>query len=819
MEIYIGSNNHNVMHDDDVDPLPCVHNRASNEGVKVCELCRSMLDYRPREGWHVPLSDEEHEEAIALFGGSTLPSSRRWKHLAQRMANSFHLNWARLANGGDPVVALPCSEEAFAALVSDALAGRALSPEQQHWLNAGVELRHGVWMRRMNGVWYLNDVPLGEGVTDPMVLEVLGDPTVRQGWDLTQLYTGLGALHIAPGEPEHPDVPHFFFRGRFHRLIHPHHRPIGTMLSWLSLKIRVSRTQEGAPKVAMSALAWAYDFKTCTTDTVRNVPHQRMVDEAFAHRPSGLFDCHEEPWMELYRNHVSTLADIDNLDYPLHMGGSRIKFRVRSPTNRTRLVQVPNRPDLWALLLSLAMSPLDSRPGRLLLGLQHNWSRPYFKRNADAPELVRSLQFCHDILNGILGARVAVQHDRVLIIGQLGHVYEVSVGEGQHGAPYCIQHRTSFEPHAGRDLCIHSGKRTNTVPIGDTLGSVFLSLYNDATAAIKIDSLASMMMNATPLGFPDELDDRWRGLLNDAAVASLERLGERGSLRPLMGRRRPWYGGRALPDDQHHRFFELEMQEYIEAEHHRRARRRGTSRHGRWRERFSAAMGCGAGLPYDDVVNAWRATVHPYQERQHRRPRHGLRDRHRLFRLEHRRFHGLPYRQRDDVHEVGDVRDGERRWCETFARVWHVLLRQPLGAWVALPANNGQPLTLERTELRVTVRNQRERNFLRRMVRWAGYVQDTEHERNVRFVRRDHPVPNARMKLSGLLGRIQQDQGVRGAPPRWWNYVEPFAVPDEMAELRWPYHEDLTDAPAARRQQRIDDAIPFNLVEDGVDDA
>jgi len=179
----------------------------------------------------------------------------------------------------------------------------------------------------------------------------------------------------------------------------------------------------------------------------------------------------------------------------------------------------------------------------------------------------------------------------------------------------------------------------------------------------------------------------------------------------------------------------------------------------------------------------------------------------------------LPYRQRDDVHEVGDVRDGERRWCETFARVWYVLLRQPLGAWVALPANNGEPLTLEQTELRVSVRNQRERTFLRRMARWAGYVPDTEHERNLRFVRRDHPVPNARMKLSELLGKIQQDQGVRGAPPRWWNYVEPFAVPDEMAELRWPYHEDLTDAPAARRQQRVDDAFPLNLVENGVDDA
>jgi len=75
------------------------------------------------------------------------------------------------------------------------------------------------------------------------------------------------------------------------------------------------------------------------------------------------------------------------------------------------------------------------------------------------------------------------------------------------------------------------------------------------------------------------------------------------------------------------------------------------------------------------------------------------------------------------------------------------------------------------------------------------------------------------MKLSELLGKIQQDQGVRGAPPRWWNYVEPFAVPDEMADLRWPYHEDLTDAPSARHRQRGNDAPPFMPAEDQVDDA
>jgi len=40
-----------------------------------------------------------------------------------------------------------------------------------------------------------------------------------------------------------------------------------------------------------------------------------------------------------------------------------------------------------------------------------------------------------------------------------------------------------------------------------------------------------------------------------------------------------------------------------------------------------------------------------------------------------------------------------------------------------------------------------------------------------------------------------------------------------MADLRWPYHEDLTDAPSARHRQRGNDALPFMPAEDRVDDA
>ena len=47
------------------------------------------------------------------------------------------------------------------------------------------------------------------------------------------------------------------------------------------------------------------------------------------------------------------------------------------------------------------LSPLNSEAGKLLLGLQHNWSVGYIERTLPSAPLVRSLEFCHSIMNGL----------------------------------------------------------------------------------------------------------------------------------------------------------------------------------------------------------------------------------------------------------------------------------------------------------------------------------------------------------------------------------------------------------------------------------
>ena len=131
---------------------------------------------------------------------------------------------------------------------------------------------------------------------------------------------------------------------------------------------------------------------------------------------------------------------------------------------------MPNEPALWALLSSLALSPLNSDGGKLLLGLQHNWSVGYIERSQPSKPLIRSLEFCHNIMNDLEG-KVFLERARALVVGQLGHVYEVAVENGQHGAPYTIQHVTDITPNVKRPICIHSGQFATPCRLGTPWGA------------------------------------------------------------------------------------------------------------------------------------------------------------------------------------------------------------------------------------------------------------------------------------------------------------------------------------------------------------
>ena len=195
-----------------------------------------------------------------------------------------------------------------------------------------------------------------------------------------------------------------------------------------------------------------------------------------------------------------------------------LRFRTRTASGSLRLIRVPSEPALWAFLSSLVLSPLNSEAGKLLLGLQHNWSVGYIERTLPSAPLVRSLEFCHNIMNDLEG-KVFLERARALVVGQLGHVYEVAVENGQHGAPYTIQHVTDITPNVKRPICIHSGQFANTLPLGDTMGGVLLSMVNDIRASRDIGSLEELLFHHPPFGFPrHNIPAAWIDRLRNDAV-------------------------------------------------------------------------------------------------------------------------------------------------------------------------------------------------------------------------------------------------------------------------------------------------------------
>lgn len=122
----------------------------------------------------------------------------------------------------------------------------------------------------------------------------------------------------------------------------------------------------------------------------------------------------------------------------------------------------------------------------------------------------------------------------------------------------------------------------------------------------------------------------------------------------------------------------------------------------------------------------------------------------------------------------------------------------PINTEVLLPNMDGDALSFGHANLRVTMRNRLERNVVSRMARALGYARFADEGRYRTLVRKDHPRPDARLQLTDVLREAQDRQGVRGAPPRWWNYCDVGAAPDETPQLRWELEVDLTDNPHRR---------------------
>ena len=178
---------------------------------------------------------------------------------------------------------------------------------------------------------------------------------------------------------------------------------------------------------------------------------------------------------------------------------------------------MPNRPCIWAALIALAFSPASSKNGHLLYSIQYNWTHQQ-EAIVDVPApLQRSIQLLNEVIDGN-SSEVFVEQDTLLVVGRLGHFYEVKVGEGAHGAPYIIKHVSSLKPRKSQPICIHSGRFHSNLPLGDTIASVVLSLLDDISISQRVDSLRQELSSKQPVGFPSLLSKQHIQLLDSDAL-------------------------------------------------------------------------------------------------------------------------------------------------------------------------------------------------------------------------------------------------------------------------------------------------------------
>ena len=770
---------------------PCAHNPASEESSIVCDWCNAMINFQPNKNWEVYLSPREHEHAIAQFGGPSLPSRQRWNRLLFSQSNRPLVHWARLDDDVDPIVSLPCSPTAFAGIAAGIQTGRQLTGEESRWLQNGLRFHDGTTLRYLRDCWYLDDVRL-PSLSFEVLFPMLAEERTRRGWDLPALILGLasctpviGDLFGEGGPQRQPDM-----NGRG---VRSHYRPLASMLVWLINRLHLDRHHEAPTRETVPMMAWAHDIKQRLLRNQTTDLHATFQN-ALANHPPGLFERYTMPWMRAWRRLEPIHQYPRTKNWAFRTQGKKLMFRVRTKTGSVRLVNVPDRPEAWALAISLAHAPLNSEAGKLLLGLQHNWTVPYTVDAEPSAPLVKSLEFCHQIMNG-LPDRIFIEQSTALVFGQLGHAYEVRVGNGQHGAPYTIDHLFGLERHSRESICIHSGRHHTRLPLGDTMASVLLSMANDVNATREIQSLSEVIVHSPPFGFPvRNVSGRWLDMLDQEALNALRKEPYHGS-DVWFAVWRPRFADDTDEDEDDNPAGLAGMRLF---HHHRRLRRRRREEHvnQRWVRAFEERFEASLSFPYDEVVAEWRGQVRPADPLLHHHDEgrggpfgRGLQ---RMMRRQHRMW---GHRRPDDVHGEGDVRDGERRWCEVFARVWEVMSLQPLGSQVRMPRRDGDALAFEHANLTVTLRNGLERSAVSRMARILGYVRHAEADNRVAYVRRDHPRPHARLELTDVLRDVQDRQGVRGAPPRWWNYCEVAAAPDEVEHLRWELEVDLTDQP------------------------
>lgn len=761
---------------------------------ELCSLCASLTSNSKNRRWNKDIHPEAEQKALEYIGGGDKTSKKRWECFRTAIMDSDLTDWAKLDNDMDPVLSFPCSIERGLGICSDLENGVRLTSEERSILHQGFEMANNVRLSFLSSKAIINGRILPNSVPVASIIRMLFDEKLRFGWDITKIVVAIASIQLPP---DNNIQDRFQFRRRQRRR-HVDRDSILATLSWIEWMAEEHISPPQNYRIHPLSV-WARGLRNNITNVGGRVFHE-TVNAAFHNHPNGLDKLSKYPWVKQWQEYRCPSFYNNPTKWPLKIFGMNLRLLVRTKSNGNRLAIIPDNPAIWASLISLSFSPASSLNGHLLYAIQYNWTHQKEILTHIEPPLRRSIQLLYEIISGNPG-EVYIEKDTILVVGRLGHFYEIKVGEGAHGAPYVIRHIKSLKPRKTHLICIHSGKFHSNLPLGDIIASVVLSLIDDITTSEKIESLRNELVNHQPIGFPSLLSEEFVKLIGNETIHDFTKIVTRSSSsypKWLSRDEKEWsrieeegFGPAERVRQQfnfimrRNRYFielgegennKLELQSDIAKEVIEEDLEQGNKKPsiGKlveiWRETFANKIETTDG---EDFAGRY------WNEFRGRRDWMFLRN------------YGRP----EQEYPIGDIRNGERRYCEVMPRVWEALMMQPIGSRASIPTVADRDLTLQHCQLRVTLRNRNEIRLLKRFLNILGYVEDEgdQLEREQVYRRRDHPHLRNRRMLTQALTNFQRRVGARGAPPWWWHYADVIEPPHDAPEYRWQLQEDLSD--------------------------
>lgn len=746
------------------------------EPQRHCRLCAGILMAHGEHRWLDLVPEPFVADARKILGGR--PTSRaRWGALKDEARVLNAGRWARLEDErDDPIAEWHAGQAAFEAAAAAVRTKEGASRADLRALARGVTLSSGHLMQFSDEGMLIDGRGPFPNAPWKDLLELMVSSR-RRGWDLLAL--ALAASAVSGPVLRVPRRPLGF--GGHHEVSDRH--PARPLMRWLGILRRLDEPLDPVTNMWVGDLEQTPPFHWQGRGA--RGPQREALDEMIRNRPHQIAVGRNEPWVTAW----NTAEEVVHRPLPQALSSSEGRLSLRVARFRRGgevvTVKVPRDPRLWAWLLGWVLQPPWAEERARLHALIVAWNGG--SSNDVDPALARSIVLFHNVMRQA-GERVHIEGERVLIRGRFGHGYEVQIGRGAHGAPFVVRGVDGKGRTTDPALCITEDRTGPTRPVGDVLATVVLSLLDDVATAETIEPLHRFMHRISPAFESDTAQVGDLGLGEALPWYRSEVALQHRSFEPF------WYAGGALREGN-----VLSQEKYIEAwiaamaEHgHRPRRPRHRHLHRFWQQvrdppyqaqgeegelqrMLRERMGqMGEGRNFE---GAFREFLH--LQGMEPNPMEG-------FAALRGRVHihdgdGRP-------HQRPDIREAPLRFSDLYARVWTVLGRSALGREVRLRRATPYDVELP-TGMRFTVRDHREHQFLRRLLRLSGWERG---DGPLHFVRRRLWHRGAPARLARELNRMQEHMDGQANVPWWWNYPREEFIDEDILN-DWRLREDLTD--------------------------